>query len=77
MTIDLGLQGPPEPAAAAPEQDDTSRLTFDTRHRVLSPETLVADTEPASLQVCINHNITYGVFRVPAILLACINHTIT
>ena len=51
MTIDLGLQGAAEPVAPVPEQDDTSRLTFDTRHRVLSPETLVADTEPASLQV--------------------------
>ena len=37
VTIDLGLQGAAEPVAPVPEQDDTSRLTFDTRHQVLSP----------------------------------------
>ena len=42
MTVSFDMQG---------DVDDTSRLTIDTRHRVMSPETLTAATEPSSVQV--------------------------
>ncbi|XP_033642929.1 transmembrane protein 268-like isoform X1 [Asterias rubens] len=41
VTVSFDMQG---------DVDDTSRLTIDTRHRVMSPETLTAATEPSSVQ---------------------------
>ncbi|XP_022084280.1 transmembrane protein 268-like isoform X2 [Acanthaster planci] len=49
VTVSFDLQGGGDIHEGG-DIDDTSRLTIDTRHRVMSPETLTAAAEPSSIQ---------------------------